>query len=71
MRIIFILFLILAGCSGNDRGSDHARLNISSGEVSVTAYDSGEVLVCYWPKGRSGYDCESLQLDLDRGKKNE
>jgi len=45
------LFLLLAGCTP-DRGNDHTSLYIKSGEVSITAYDSGEVLLCFWPYGK-------------------
>ena len=70
MKIItlFMALILLCGCTSrfSDKGFDHANLKIKSGKVSVTAYDSGELLACYWPNGRKGFDCESLQLDLDR-----
>ena len=62
---LLITMILLCGCI-RDRGFDHANLQIKSGHVSVTAYDSGELLACYWPDGKTGFDCESLQLDLGK-----
>ena len=63
---LLITLILLCGCIARDRGFDHANLQIKSGHVSVTAYDSGELLACYWPDGKRGFDCESLQLDLSK-----
>lgn len=67
MKIFAVVAVALALCGCiRDNGKDIADLDIKSGRITVLAYDSGEVSVCYYPDGRKGGDCKSLQLDLQR-----
>ncbi len=60
-----ILLLLVAGCCSPDKGYKHTDLETKWSSLSIVAFDSGEVRVCSYFKGRSRVSCQSLEFDTN------